>query len=91
MAAAEKKMGHGNAGNGDKEESLKQLASKLEQAGFRVRREKLKQGFGWKVVSGTCRAGEQRFVFVDRKSPLDDQILFLKSLVQKLAAGSPAS
>ena len=52
-------------------------------SGFTVRREELKQGPGWRAVSGSCRLEEQRLVFIDRKLPQDDQITFL---IQRLTA-----
>lgn len=75
---------HGRSSNEEKEGVVRELSSTLERAGYVVRREKLKQGHGWKVVSGTCQTAEQRLVFVDRKASLDDQILFLKGLVSRL-------
>ena len=62
----------------EKEGVFKQLCSELESAGFEVRREELKSGFGWKVVSGSCRANEQRLIFVDRRLSQQEQINFLK-------------
>lgn len=56
----------------------------LEKAGYQVRREKLKQGHGWKTASGSCRFQEDRLIFVDRKNPLDEQLLFLLSVASKL-------
>lgn len=70
----------------EKESALKDLSSCLERAGYKVRRERLKQGPGWKAVSGTCRLAEGRLVFVDRKNSLDDQLLFLQSLAEKIEA-----
>jgi|GEM_PF-6064256 len=69
-----------------KENTVKELCRRLEKIGYRVRRERLKQGPGWKAVSGKCRLGEERMIFVDRKSPLDDQLLFLQGLVDSLGA-----
>ncbi len=67
-----------------KETVFKELCSKFESAGLTVRREKLKQGPGWKVVSGACRANNQRLVFVDPRLTQDDQILFLRSRAKAL-------
>jgi len=67
-----------------KETLFKSLCAKFEAAGLTVRREKLKQGPGWKVVSGACRANNQRLVFVDPRLAQDDQILFLRSRAKTL-------
>jgi len=73
----------------EKENVLKGLGSILEGAGFSVRREKLKRGPGWRVVSGTCRALDRdstprRFIFVDRALSQDDQIAFLLGRITEL-------
>ncbi len=63
----------------EKEKLFRELSEQLAQRGYTVRREKLKQGFGWKVVSGACQALGQRMVFVDQRLSQDDQISFLRS------------
>ena len=68
----------------EKEKNLQNLAETLKERGVIVRREKLKQGPGWKTVSGVCDVEGRKFAFVDRKNPLDDQILFLQSLLVQL-------
>lgn len=73
----------------EKESVLKGLGAILEGAGFSVRREKLKRGPGWRVVSGTCRALDRdstprRFIFVDRALSQDDQISFLLGRITEL-------
>lgn len=70
----------------EKEDQFKQLCSELQAAGFEVRREELKSGFGWKVVSGSCRAQEQRLIFVDRRLTQQEQIDFLKNKLAEVAA-----
>lgn len=62
----------------EKEGVFKQLCGELESEGFQVRREELKSGFGWKVVSGACRANEQKMIFVDRRLSQQEQIDFLR-------------
>ncbi|MBN8548416.1 MAG: hypothetical protein J0M12_03755 [Deltaproteobacteria bacterium] len=62
-----------------KEKLFKELSEQLAQRGFTVRREKLKQGYGWKVVSGACQALGQRLIFVDQRMTQDDQISFLQA------------
>jgi len=70
--------------DGKKEALFRDLVLALKGAGFEVRREKLKGGHGWKVVSGTCRAQDNRLIFVDNRMPQDDQILFLQSKIREL-------
>lgn len=78
-----------SARDGQKESIFKALVLSLRSAGYEVRREKLKQGHGWKVVSGACRAGEQSMIFVDSRMPQDDQILFLKARMTELGIVVP--
>ncbi len=62
-----------------KESIIKELAVFAETQGFTVKRENLKQGIGWKVMSGSCRFNEQQIIYVDRKLSQADQISFLFS------------
>lgn len=73
----------------EKESVLKGLSLVLQGAGYAVRREKLKRGPGWRVVSGMCRAldqnaAPQRLIFVDRALSQDDQISFLVGRINDL-------
>ena len=61
----------------DKERIFKGLSAMFADNGMKVRREELKRGPGWSVSNGSCRKMEERLVFVDRRSPIDDQIAFL--------------
>jgi hypothetical protein len=61
----------------EKENLLKGLANILNSSGFQVRREKLKQGHGWRAVSGSCRVIQNKLIFLDRRLPQDEQIEFL--------------
>ena len=54
--------------------SLKLIITK---AGYEVRREQLKRGPGWKVISGECQAKGSNLIFVDSRMSQDDQIKFL--------------
>ena len=65
----------------------KQLILDLEQAGFKVRREKLKQGPGWKTISGTCRVNTDKIVFLDSGMPHEEQVVFLRSILDSLDLG----
>ena len=70
----------------EQETRYRELFEKLEGMGFVVRREELKRGHCWKVLSGSCRSQAQRFVFVDSRLSPDDQIAFLSS---KIAEAQP--
>lgn len=65
-----------------KERVINALAQEFQAHGFQVRRERLKMGHGWKVVSGSCRAGADRIVFIDRRLSQDEQVAFLWSAVK---------
>ena len=58
---------------------LSDLLIKTEELGFQVRREKLKQGHGWRCMSGACLLKGQKVLFIDTKVSLDEQIFFLSS------------
>lgn len=74
-----------------KEHVFKELSTLLAQSGVSVRREKLKQGLGWKVISGSCRAQGDKFLFIDRRLPQDDQIAFLLAKLASLNIQIPDS
>ena len=61
------------------EVKIKELIKELEENGFKVRREELKKGLGWKVTSGSCRLFEDNVLFVDRSLTQLEQIEFLSS------------
>ena len=63
----------------DQEARYRELLAQLEGAGYVVRREELKRGHCWKVVSGACRSLTQRFIFVDSRLAPQEQIAFLES------------
>jgi hypothetical protein len=65
-------------------EAVKALNELLTSAGYRVRREELKRGPGWKVVSGSCQAAGVKMIFVDRHMTLDDQLAFLLTKARQL-------
>lgn len=60
-----------------KESIIRELAELAQINGISVKREVLKQGIGWKVMSGSCRFNDERIIFVDRKLSQSDQISFL--------------
>lgn len=57
----------------------KELVSKLEGLGYVVRREELKRGHCWKVLSGVCRSLTQKFIFIDSRLNPDEQVAFLSA------------
>ncbi len=65
----------------EKERTFSALATILASRDYIVRREKLKQGLGWKVISGECQHNDKRLVFVDNKLSQDEQIEFLLSVI----------
>lgn len=67
-----------------KEAVFSSLSTILGGHGVKVRREELKSGHGWKVVSGACRLKVENMVFVDRRLPQDDQITFLAERINQL-------
>jgi hypothetical protein len=64
----------------------KELVGKLEGLGFVVRREELKRGHCWKVLSGVCRSLTQRFIFVDSRLNPDEQVAFLSAKMVDIEA-----
>ncbi len=77
----------------DQEGKYKEMVAQLEQLGFTVRREELKRGHCWKVVSGSCRSLSQRFIFVDSRLAPQEQMSFLEATILdvKTGADSPVS
>lgn len=67
-----------------KDKLIQELSRLLVDAGYVVRREELKRGLGWKATSGSCRAFEQKLIFVDRRLSQDEQISFLQSTLSQL-------
>ena len=53
------------------------LAGLFEHRGIRVRREKLSRGQAFRVKSGQCMVSGERFVFVDRRLPHEQQVALL--------------
>ena len=72
-----------------KESTIKELSRSLESAGYVVRREQLKRGHGWKVVSGMCRANDSKLIFVDRRMSQDEQLDFLRERSRDLNVPLP--
>lgn len=67
-----------------KEAVFKELSAILSSAGFTVRREKLRQGHGWKAASGSCCALGDNYVFVDSRLSQEDQLSFLIGRIRDL-------
>lgn len=88
-----------------KEVVFRGLSEVLCQAGYTVRREALKQGFGFKVASGSCRASLQgnvqgnaqgaekkssKIIFVERRLSQDDQNSFLLARIRDFQVPVPS-
>ena len=89
MSKKDKKSNRRSTWDPQKDNLFKELAGFLTSAGFDVRREELKQGPGWKVMSGACRYEAQKLVFVDKKLPQDEQISFLLGKIVELKVQVP--
>lgn len=71
-----------------KEANIRGLISEIEALGVQVRREELKRGLGFRVMSGRCRAFDKSMIFLDRRLSQDEQIDFLKTQAASLGEGS---
>jgi hypothetical protein len=74
----------------EQEQRYKALVVQLEAKGFVVRREELKRGHCWKVVSGSCRSLSQNLVFVDSRLAPNDQVAFLEATLAEVEDSSLA-
>ncbi len=63
----------------EQDQRFKELTAQLESKGFQVRREELKRGHCWKVISGSCRSLSQHLVFVDSRLAPNEQLSFLEA------------
>lgn len=70
----------------EQEDRYRSLLADLENLGFVVRREELKRGHCWKVVSGSCRSLGQNFIFVDSRLPPQEQVGFLEAKLVEMHA-----
>ena len=61
----------------EKEALFKGLSEVFTSSGIKVRREELKRGIGWKVLSGSCRLNEDKLIIIDKRSSIDEQLSFL--------------
>ena len=68
----------------EKESTYRRLVGEFESLGYSVRREELKRGPGWRVMSGSCRVIENRVVFIDSRLSPDDQVQFLSAKLFEL-------
>lgn len=72
-----------------KEEAVRELSAFLSSHGVVVRREELKRGPGWRVMSGGCRVEGKPVLFVDRRVSLDEQLDVVIEKVKALAVIVP--
>jgi hypothetical protein len=75
---AKRKKSSRPAWSKEQELRYKELLLQLENRGFIVRREELKRGHCWKVLSGSCRSFSHHYVFVDSRLAPQDQLSFLE-------------
>lgn len=73
-----------------KESDFRTLSKLLTDSGYSVRREPLKRGIGWKVVSGSCRLKDDSLIFIDRQMAQEDQVAFLVSKIVSLELPIPS-
>jgi hypothetical protein len=73
----------------EQDQRYRELLVQLEARGFIVRREELKRGHCWKVVSGSCRSFSHHYVFVDSRLAPQDQISFLESTLADIEDSAP--
>lgn len=73
----------------EQDHRYKDLVTQLGARGYLVRREELKRGHCWKVVSGSCRSLSQNFVFVDSRLAPNDQISFLEGTLADVEDSMP--
>jgi hypothetical protein len=71
----------------DQDAKYKEMVAQLEQLGFAVRREELKRGHCWKVMSGSCRSLTQRLIFVDSRLAPQEQLSFLEAKILDVKGG----
>jgi len=73
----------------EQEQLYRDLLVQLEGRGFTVRREELKRGHCWKVLSGSCRSLSHHYVFVDSRLSPQDQISFLEATLNEIEDSRP--
>jgi hypothetical protein len=86
---AKKRKSSRPAWSKEQEQRYKELLVQLEAQGHIVRREELKRGHCWKVVSGSCRSFSHHYVFVDSRLSPQEQISFLESTLAELDLLNP--
>lgn len=67
------------------EERLKGLIHSCTSLGFVVRRENLARGHSFRVKSGGCVLGSERYLFLDRRLPLSQQLSVLSDFLTERA------
>ena len=75
----------------EQDQRYKDLIIQLGEKGFEVRREELKRGHCWKVISGSCRSLSNHYVFVDSRLAPQDQISFLEATLADVQDGQTDS
>jgi len=70
--------------NTEREAAYGRLVQSLQVAGYVVRREELKRGHCWRVMSGECRSLQNRYIFIDSRLNAEEQVAFLSSKVAEI-------
>ncbi len=86
---AKRKKSSRPAWSKEQEHRYRELLVQLESRGFIVRREELKRGHCWKVVSGSCRSFGHNYVFVDSRLAPQDQVSFLEATLAEVEDALP--
>lgn len=68
----------------EKLRDFKLLSQLAERAGISVRREKLARGHSYRVKSGECVLGGKNLVFVDKRLPIEQQLIILTDFLVDL-------
>ena len=68
----------------EQEDAYRKLVLEIQELGYTVRREELKRGHGWRVISGSCRSKENKLVFIDNRLGPQEQVEFLAQKLQEL-------
>jgi hypothetical protein len=84
-------MAHKTKDEKAKELEIRSLIELLQSQGLVIRREKLRSGSGFRVMSGVCRVEDSHLLFVDRRLSLDEQLDVLQEARDVLNGVGPAA
>ncbi|HQH27854.1 MAG TPA: hypothetical protein PLP17_10705 [Oligoflexia bacterium] len=63
------------------EEKIRHICRAFTKRGITVRRENLTRGLAFRVRSGDCLFSGERVVFVDRRLPIEQQLMMLSDYI----------